>query len=99
MKGRAGHRVTAAAVHPHRRAIVLAIIVTFLWSSSWVMVRWAIDDHGMSPILGAGLRYLLDFAIVESTVPDDPTWAPRNVDWTGSTTVRAVVQRWAARQP
>lgn len=52
----------------HRRAIVLAVLVTVLWSSSWVMIRWAIDDHGMTPILGAGLRYLVACLLLVSVV-------------------------------
>jgi drug/metabolite transporter (DMT)-like permease len=60
------------AGHAHRRAVLLAVIVTFLWSSSWIMVRWAIDDHGMSPILGAGLRYLLACVVLASVVAVRP---------------------------
>jgi drug/metabolite transporter (DMT)-like permease len=63
---------TASFEHAHRRAVVLAVVVTFLWSSSWVMVRWAIDDHGMSPILGAGLRYLLACLVLASVVSVTP---------------------------
>lgn len=58
----AGVDATAEVGSDHaarRRALALAIGVTLLWSSSWVMLRWAIDDHGMTPLLGAGLRYLL----------------------------------------
>jgi uncharacterized protein YbjT (DUF2867 family) len=44
-----------------------------------------------------GMRYLLDLAIAESAVPDDPTWSPRTLDWTGPTTVRDVVRRWAQK--
>ena len=47
--------------------------------------------------LHPGMRYLLDFAIAESSVPDDPTWAPGTLDWTGPTTVREVVRRWAQK--
>jgi uncharacterized protein YbjT (DUF2867 family) len=43
-----------------------------------------------------GIRYLLDMALAESTMPDDPSWVPRALDWTGPTTVLQVVQRWAA---
>jgi hypothetical protein len=42
-----------------------------------------------------GMRYLVDFAIAESTKPDDPSWAPRRLDWTGRIGVREVVQQWA----
>lgn len=56
-----------------RRAFVLAIAVTFLWSSSWIMIRWAIDDHGMTPLLGAGLRYLLACGLLAALVAMSPT--------------------------
>lgn len=46
-----------------------------------------------------GLRYLLDLAIAESAILDEPAWAPRSLDWTGPTTVREVVQRWADNAP
>ncbi len=62
MRRPAGVGATAEVGSDHaarRRALALAIGVTLLWSSSWVMLRWAIDDHGMTPLLGAGLRYLL----------------------------------------
>jgi uncharacterized protein YbjT (DUF2867 family) len=42
-----------------------------------------------------GLRYLLDMVIAEVTLPDHPVWVPPHLDWTGTTTVRAVVQQWA----
>lgn len=41
----------------HRRALAAAIIVTVLWSSSWVLIRWDLDDHGLQPLGFAGLRY------------------------------------------
>jgi drug/metabolite transporter (DMT)-like permease len=55
-----------------RRALGLALAVTVLWSSSWIMVRWAIDDHGMTPILGAGLRYLLGSLVLAGIVATVP---------------------------
>jgi drug/metabolite transporter (DMT)-like permease len=46
------------APHPdHRKALVLAIIVTVLWSSSWVIIRFGLDDEGLRPLTFAGLRY------------------------------------------
>jgi drug/metabolite transporter (DMT)-like permease len=36
------------------------------------MVRWAIDDHGMTPLLGAGLRYLLACALLGGMVGARP---------------------------
>ena len=41
----------------HRRAIALAILVTILWSSSWVLIRIGLDEADLPPITFAGLRY------------------------------------------
>jgi uncharacterized protein YbjT (DUF2867 family) len=43
-----------------------------------------------------GMRYLLDMAIAESTLPEDPTWAAAGYDWVGARTVDEVVRRWAS---
>ena len=54
----------------HRRALILAVIVTVLWSSSWVIIRFGLDDAGLTPVTFAGLRYgsaaLLLLAVVLS---------------------------------
>ena len=41
----------------HRIAVWLALIVTVLWSSSWVLIRWGLDDEGLPPVTFAALRY------------------------------------------
>ena len=41
----------------HRAAVLLALLVTVLWSSSWVLIRWGLDDEGLSPLMFAALRY------------------------------------------
>ncbi len=41
----------------HYRAVLLALFVTVLWSSSWVIIRFGLDDAGLEPITFAGLRY------------------------------------------
>jgi drug/metabolite transporter (DMT)-like permease len=44
--------------HPsHLRAALIALFVTFLWSSSWVLIRWGLDDEALEPITFAALRY------------------------------------------
>jgi len=43
----------------HSRAASVAVLVTVLWSSSWVLIRWGLDDHGLRPLGFAGLRYVL----------------------------------------
>jgi drug/metabolite transporter (DMT)-like permease len=40
-----------------RSAIALALLVTVLWSSSWVLIRWGLDDEGLPPVTFAALRY------------------------------------------
>ena len=54
----------------HRVAVWLALLVTVLWSSSWVLIRWGLDDEALPPVMFAGLRYglaaivLVGFVIV-----------------------------------
>lgn len=52
-----------ATAHPddrrtsHRRAVLAGILVTVLWSSSWVLIRIGLDDESLPPLTFAGLRY------------------------------------------
>jgi drug/metabolite transporter (DMT)-like permease len=41
----------------HRAALWVALFVTVLWSSSWVLIRWGLDDEGLPPVMFAALRY------------------------------------------
>lgn len=41
----------------HRRSVLIALLVTFLWSSSWVLIRWGLDDEALQPVTFAALRY------------------------------------------
>jgi len=41
----------------HLRAVAAALLVTFLWSSSWVLIRWGLDDEALQPVTFAALRY------------------------------------------
>ena len=40
-------------------ALALAVFVTFLWSTSWVLIKVGLDDLALPPLTFAGLRYLL----------------------------------------
>jgi len=40
-------------------AVALALAVTFLWSSSWVLIRWGLDEEGLRPVSFAAIRYAL----------------------------------------
>lgn len=43
-----------------RQAILLALLVTFLWATSWVLIKWGLNE-ALPPITFAGLRYALAF--------------------------------------
>lgn len=44
---------------PHLRAVLQALLVTFLWSTSWVLIKVGLRD--IPPVTFAGLRYALAF--------------------------------------
>lgn len=48
----------------HRAAVWIALFVTVLWSSSWVLIRWGLDGEGLEPITFAALRYGMAAVIV-----------------------------------
>lgn len=53
-------RALAWPVRGGRRAAVLqALMVTGLWSSSWVLIKLGLTDERLDPVLFAGLRYSL----------------------------------------
>ena len=41
----------------HALAVLQALLVTFLWSTSWVLVKIGLDDLDIAPLSFAGLRY------------------------------------------
>jgi drug/metabolite transporter (DMT)-like permease len=45
--------------NPHLVAVLQALLVTFLWSTSWVLIKVGLKD--ISPLTFAGLRYTLAF--------------------------------------
>ncbi len=47
---------------PRLRAILQALLVTFLWSTSWVLIKRALDE--IPPLTFAGLRYTMAFIIL-----------------------------------
>ncbi len=66
----------------HARAVAAALLVTVLWSSSWVLVRVGLDDADLPPVTFAGLRYSLAAlvlwgAVAARRVPvRSPRWSP-----------------------
>jgi drug/metabolite transporter (DMT)-like permease len=51
-----------SAVSPRSRAVLLAVLVTFLWSSSWVLIKRGLV--GIPPLTFAGLRYSVAFLVL-----------------------------------
>ena len=48
----------------HAFAVLQGLLVTFLWSTSWVLVKIGLDDLDLQPLSFAGLRYALAAAIL-----------------------------------
>lgn len=57
----------------HRRALSLALLVTVLWSSSWILIRYGFDDEALPPLTFAGLRYALAAGVLLAWVSSRPT--------------------------
>jgi len=47
---------------PRVRAILQALLVTFLWSTSWVLIKYNLDE--IPPLTFAALRYTLAFVVL-----------------------------------
>ena len=45
---------------PNLKAILLALLVTFLWSTSFIIIKWELIE--IPPLIFAGLRYFIAFA-------------------------------------
>jgi drug/metabolite transporter (DMT)-like permease len=56
----------------HTGAILVALFVTVLWSSSWVLIRWGLDDENLDPLIFAGIRYLLASSLLVVLVAATP---------------------------
>jgi len=46
----------------HLRAVFQALLVTFLWSTSWILIKWGLSE--IPALMFAGLRYGLAFVIL-----------------------------------
>jgi drug/metabolite transporter (DMT)-like permease len=57
----------------HGRAIAAALTVTVLWSSSWILIRWGLDDEALEPITFAALRYGLAAIVLAVWVAARPS--------------------------
>ena len=48
----------------HAMAVLQALLVTFLWSTSWILIKVGMDDLDLAPLSFAGLRYALAATIL-----------------------------------
>lgn len=55
----------SATLEPSRTtALLQALIVTVLWSSSWVIIRFVLDRENLAPLTFAGLRYVVGAVVL-----------------------------------
>ncbi len=57
----------------HLRATATALLVTVLWSSSWILIRWGLDDEALRPITFAAFRYGLASVVLAAVVIGRPS--------------------------
>lgn len=60
-----------SSVSPHTRAALQALLVTFLWSTSWVFIKIGLRDE-IPALMFAGLRYTLAFLCLLSLLMSKP---------------------------
>lgn len=66
---------------PRRRAVALALLVTVLWSSSWVLITVGLRDEHLPPLVFAGLRYAMAAAVLMAAMVRRKTGISRDLRW------------------
>jgi drug/metabolite transporter (DMT)-like permease len=56
----------------HYRAVGEALFVTVLWASSWVIIKFGLEQEGIPPITFAGLRYSIAAIILLAIMFSNP---------------------------
>ena len=64
-----------------RRAVALALLVTVLWSSSWVLITVGLRDEHLPPLVFAGLRYGVAAAVLMAAMVRRKTGISRDLRW------------------
>lgn len=62
-----------ARFSPHTQAVLQALFVTFLWSTSWVFIKIGLQGD-LPPLTFAGLRYTLAFLCLLPILLRRPVW-------------------------
>lgn len=76
--------VTQTQSTSHLRAVLLALLVTFLWSTSWVLIKLGLQAS-LPPLTFAGLRYTLAFLCLLPFVLMKPSHLQSIKDFSKST--------------
>jgi drug/metabolite transporter (DMT)-like permease len=58
-------------IYSHRKAVLQALLVTFLWSTSWVLIKLGLKAS-LPPVTFAGMRYSLAFLCLLPLVLTNP---------------------------
>jgi drug/metabolite transporter (DMT)-like permease len=72
------------------RAVLVALFVTFLWSSSWVLIRWGLDNESLEPVTFAALRYGIATIVLAGWVMSRPELRKKVAGMTRSSVVAVV---------
>ena len=56
--------------HSHLTPVLQALFVTFLWSTSWVLIKFGLKE--IPALSFAGMRYVLAFLVLAPAVPASP---------------------------
>lgn len=57
--GRRPAEIVTTSSNNRRVALAQALLVTFLWSTSWILIKFGVNDLALPPLWFAGLRYAL----------------------------------------
>jgi len=82
--------VTQTQSTSHLRAVLLALLVTFLWSTSWVLIKLGLQAS-LPPLTFAGLRYTLAFLCLLPFVLMKPSHLQSIKDFSKSTWFQLVL--------
>jgi drug/metabolite transporter (DMT)-like permease len=75
----------------HLTYVGIALFVTVLWSSSWVLIRWGLDRESLRPLTFAALRYGLASIVMVGSVLSNRTYRRQVFTMSRAVVVRIVL--------
>jgi drug/metabolite transporter (DMT)-like permease len=76
---------------PHLWYAGIALFVTLLWSSSWILIRWGFDQESLEPVTFAALRYGIASLVMIGWVMSKPEYRTQVTHLGRSLAVRIIV--------